>query len=153
MATFRNLITMATMVMALTAVAPTAVASAQAPAASARHHTLHLAKECSGFTGQPGSYCTFTASNLAAIPVGARATYFGPVLGPARISSRVVIDAGHGTTATGFCNLDLSTFLGRCTFSRGTGALAGFEAELKVTLDFATGWFHWDGPYELDGRD
>ena len=110
---------------------------------------LHLAKECSSMTGQIGDHCTFTSSNIDAIPVGATAIYFGPVLGPAFISSSVLIDAGDGATATGYCSVDLSgTPLGMCSFVGGSGSLAGFGAVLTVTVDEAGTWY-WDGTYRI----
>lgn len=110
---------------------------------------LHLTKECSTFTGQVGDHCTFTASNIGAIPVGALAIYYGPVLGPTFISSSVLIDAGNGSTATGSCIVDLSgTPTGMCSFIGGSGALAGFQAIATVTVD-ASGSWHWDGTYRI----
>lgn len=37
--------------------------------------SLHVTKECSEYTGQPGSFCTLTSSNLAAIKVGSKVFY------------------------------------------------------------------------------
>jgi hypothetical protein len=110
---------------------------------------LNLAKECSSMTGQVGDHCTFTSSNIDAIPVGATAIYYGPVLGPAFISSSVLIDAGDGATATGYCSVDLSGMpLGTCSFVGGSGSLAGFQAVVTVTVDEAGSWY-WDGTYRI----
>ncbi len=50
------------------------------------------------------SFCTITVSDLAAIPVGAKVMYWGPVLqDPNFLSSRVVLRAGHGNRAFGYC--------------------------------------------------
>ena len=37
-----------------------------------RSGILHLTKECSQYTGEAGSFCTVTSSNLKAIPVGTK---------------------------------------------------------------------------------
>jgi hypothetical protein len=138
---------------AATAFASSALAASPEPGSpappAAGMDALHLAKECSTFTGQVGDHCTFTASNVDAIPVGATAIYYGPVLGPTFISSSVLIDAGDGNTATGSCIVDLSsTPLGMCSFVGGSGALAGFQAIATVTVD-ASGSWHWDGTYRI----
>ena len=36
---------------------------------------LHVAKECSEYTGLAGSFCTITSSNVDAIPVGSKVVY------------------------------------------------------------------------------
>ena len=98
-----------------------------------RQRPLHVTKECSSYTGLAGSFCTVTSSNLSAIHVGSKVFYdqaAGTPMG--LLDSNVVIDAGDGTRAVGRCTLDLSTNLGLCTFSDGTGGLAGFQARLEV---------------------
>lgn len=40
-----------------------------------REGTLYVTKECSNYTGQAGSYCTFTSSNIPEIQVGSRIFY------------------------------------------------------------------------------
>jgi hypothetical protein len=110
---------------------------------------ISLAQECSTFGGQVGDHCSITASDLEQIPVGSLAIYYGPVLGPAIISSSVVLDAGNGNTASGYCNVDLSGApAGMCAFVAGSGSLAGFQSILQVTVD-ADGTWHWVGTYHL----
>jgi hypothetical protein len=109
---------------------------------------LSIAKECSKFTARPGDYCTITKSSLAAIPVGTKAIYYGPVLGPAILSTDVLLDAGDGNTALGYCNVDFEKGVGVCTFWAGSGTLAGFQALVNLTVD-STGLFHWDGAYSM----
>jgi hypothetical protein len=109
---------------------------------------LSIAKECSKFTGHAGDFCTITQSSLAAIPVGAKVIYFGPVLGPPILASTVLIDAGGGNTAMGSCNVEQTTWTGTCAFWAGSGSLQGFEGLVKLTVD-KTGLFHWDGAYSL----
>ena len=81
-------------------------------------------------------------------PVGTKAIYYGPVLGPAILSTDVVLDAGDRNTAIGYCNVDLPKGVGACTFWAGSGTLTGFQALVNLTVD-STGLFHWDGAYSL----
>jgi hypothetical protein len=119
-------------------------------AASSPVHPLHLQKECSQFTGQPGTFCTFTSSNLGAIPVGSRAYYYGPELGAnGRIWSSVVIVTPSGDKGTGWCSVTFDPAPdGTCAFWKGTGALRGFVAAVNVSVDANGIWF-WDGIYLL----
>ena len=109
---------------------------------------LSLAKECSEFTAHSGDHCTITASSLEAIPVGSKVYYYGPVIGPAILSTSIVLVAGDGTTAIGYCNVELAKSAGACTFWAGSGKLAGFQALVNLTID-GTGLFHWDGTYTI----
>jgi hypothetical protein len=127
-----------------------AVLTSPAWAASA-FKPLTLSKECSKFSGKIPSYCTITNSNLGAIPVGTKVFYYGPVINDdAFLSSTVVLDAGNGNTAIGFCSVDSGSkpVLGMCSFSSGSGSLTGFEAIVKVTVDGNELW-HWNGSYTL----
>jgi hypothetical protein len=112
---------------------------------------LVIAKECSKFSGHIPSYCTITHSNLGAMPVGTKVFYYGPVIdNDAFLSSIVVLDAGNGSTAIGYCSVDSgsSPVLGMCSFSSGSGSLTGFQAIVKVTVDASQLW-HWEGSYTL----
>jgi hypothetical protein len=109
-----------------------------------------VTKECSEYTGQAGSFCTFTSSNLKAIKVGAKIFYKSPA-GVTGLDTDVVIRAGHGTTATGHCVLDFGTGLGKCTFWKGTGKLKGFHASVVVSYLGGPDWA-WDGTYRFSHR-
>jgi hypothetical protein len=103
-------------------------------ASSERTRTLHVTKECSEYFGAAGDWCTVTVSNLRRLPVGSRILYSQAMGVPTGLlDSNVVLDAGDGNRAVGRCTLDLATGLGLCTFSDGTGQLAGFQARLDVT--------------------
>ena len=143
MGSVRKLLAVAGTIVALGAVIPAASAgTALTP--------LHITKECSGFTGGPGSFCTITGSDLAAIPVGTKVFYKGPVISdPNFLSSRVVAKVGHGSRAYGYCSAIYSPYHGVCLFWHGTGTLKGFHASIDVTLD-ASGVFHWDGAYQFE---
>jgi hypothetical protein len=118
-------------------------------ASSARKGHLHVTKECSAYTGQAGSFCTFTSSNLATIKVGSKVFYDQAAGTPTGLlDSNVVIDAGDGNRAVGRCTLDLSNYIGLCTFSDGTGEFTGFHARVNVSPAGGAD-FIWDGTYSF----
>ena len=112
-----------------------------------RHGALHLTKECSTWHGNAGEFCTFTASNLAAIPVGSKIFVDQPANIPSgMLDSNVIIEVASGDWAVGRCTLDLTTLIGLCTFTDGTGGLSGFRA--RVNVSWAGGVsFNYDGTY------
>lgn len=124
--------------------------AAAVSASSGRHGRLHMTKECSEYTGAAGSFCTITSSSLGKIPIGSKIFYDQALGIPAgMLDSNVVLDAGNGNRAVGRCTLDLATYRGLCTFSDGTGQLAGSQARVDVSYvggnDFAL-----DGTYSFD---
>jgi len=137
----------------LTAIGALALLAGGTPvsASSARSGQLHVTKECSQYTGEAGSFCTFTKSNLAAIKVGSRVFYDQADGTPTgMLDSNVVLDAGSGNRAVGRCTVDDRTNLGLCTFSDGTGDFAGFHARVKVDC---TSVCRWDGTYMFSSGD
>jgi hypothetical protein len=118
-------------------------------ASFARSGSLQVEKECSDYQGQPGQFCTITSSSISEITPGSKVFYTQPLGVPAgMLDSNVVLDAGEGNRAIGRCTLDLSTGLGLCTFSDGTGHFAGFHARVEVSAPAHAGddW-HWRGTY------
>ena len=110
---------------------------------------FHGTKDCSGFTGLVGAFCTFRSSNVKAVKVGSRIFYF-QVAGKTALDSDIVVYVGPGTVATGHCLLRFATGVGLCTISDGTGKLAGFQARLRVTADSSIPkLWHWDGTYSF----
>ena len=106
-------------------------------------------KECSGYTGLPGSFCTFTSSNVDWAPAGTTIFY----LQPDTNSNDVILDPpGHGhSKAFGHCDLP-DGLNGNCTFAGGTGKFTHFQATLTVTflgLVHGVPYFHWEGPYSF----
>jgi hypothetical protein len=95
---------------------------------------FHGTKDCSGFTGLVGAFCTFRSSNVKAVKVGSKIFYF-QVAGKTALDSDIVFYVGPGTVATGHCLLRFKTGVGLCTISDGTGTLAGFHARIRVTAD------------------
>ena len=133
-----------------------AVAVAVAPLASAtpRSGTLQVDKECSHYTGGPGSYCTIYHSNVAWAPVGTNLRY----LQPESNSSDVILDPpGPGNNkAFGHCNLP-DGYYGTCVFSGGTGKFTHFHATLSSDWRGANdgdglNW-HWEGSYSFSPSD
>src|SRR6476620_1135755 len=86
---------------ALTILGPTLPVAADGP------QPLVIHKECSEYTGNVPSFCTITDSTFsAAIPAGTKVLYWGPEIDdPDYTSSVVVINAGRGNRATGYCSL------------------------------------------------
>jgi hypothetical protein len=124
-------------------------------ASSGRNGALHVTKECSTYIGQAAGYCTVTHSNLPEIPAGAKVFYTQDQTANAAagfLDTDVVLYAGPGNRAAGHCTLDWNTNVGLCTFSDGTGRLAGFSARVDVTpfpppdaVDY-----HWDGTFSFN---
>lgn len=125
-------------------------AFAVASSASDRSGTLRVDKECSEYTGEEGSFCTFTSSNLKGAPAGSKVLY----LQPESLDSHVILDPpGPGNSkALGYCDLD-DDLNGTCTFDGGgTGVFEHFQATLTVTYQGDVDW-HWEGPYSLSPQD
>jgi hypothetical protein len=118
--------------------------------AAADSTALNLVKECSSFDGKPGTFCSITDSSFAAIPVGSKIFYYGPVIGPAILSTSIMLDAGDGNTAIGNCSVEPNKNYGTCTFWAGSGTLRGFQALVTLSpVDGKAGSFHWDGFYNI----
>ena len=139
---------------AMTGVAATAPGGVFSAAASfPRSGSLQVTKECSGYTGGAGSFCTITSSNVKAIEVDSRILYLQPGQLFTPVGSDVVLDLpGPGNnTAFGRCSLAL----GVCTFSHGTGKFTSFSANVQVsppTAEDPENWL-WDGTYSFSPRD
>jgi hypothetical protein len=117
-------------------------------AASPRSGELHVTKECSEYSGQAGSFCTFTGSNIKAIDAGDRIVY-AVAAGVGSLDTDVVIAGGPGGVAVGHCTLVFASLPGRCTFAGGTGIFTHFQASVAVSVDPAGLW-HWEGTYTFD---
>jgi hypothetical protein len=131
------------------------LSTAVATVSASRTRPLHVTKECSEYAGAAGGFCTITSSNLALIKVGSRVYYDQPAGIPAGLlDSNVVLDAGNGDRAIGRCTLDLTTGLGLCTFSDGTGRFSGFNARVEVSppSEVEPDW-SWKGTYSFSPID
>jgi hypothetical protein len=123
--------------------------AAPAWAQSGKNGVIHVQKDCKDYDQTAGGHCTITASNLGEIPVSSHVYYDQAAGVPAgMLDSNVILDAGSGSRAVGHCTLDFATGLGLCTFSDGTGLLAGFSARVEVSYVSGTLWA-WDGTYRF----
>jgi hypothetical protein len=119
-------------------------------AASARQGELHVIKDCSTKTADPGSFCVVTSSDLPEIVVGSKVFYFqSPIPSTGLQDSNIVLDAGDGNRAVGRCTLDLVTRIALCTFSEGTGTFIGFHARIDGSKGTDATNYHWDGTYQF----
>jgi len=110
---------------------------------------FHATKDCSGFKGGVGSFCTIRTSNVKALKPGSKIFYVQES-GVSTLDSDIVIYVKHGTAATGHCLLHLASGIGLCTISDGTGTLAGFHLRVRVRADTSTqNLWHWDGTYSF----
>lgn len=126
-------------------------ASAQSGArANDRARPFHLTKTCppSQYQGQIGGYCTVTSSNVPAIPVGTM-IFYAQAAGPTSLDSDVILYAGRGKTATGHCELEFATGLGRCRLFGGTRTLEDIRARVDVSYLGGYDWA-WDGTYTFE---
>ncbi len=112
-------------------------------------NAFHATKDCSGFKGVAGNFCTIRSSNVKALKVGSKIFYLQPG-GKSALNSDTAIYAGPGNIAAGHCLLRFATGVGLCTISDGTGTLAGFHARVRVTADSSiSDLWHWDGTYSF----
>jgi hypothetical protein len=111
---------------------------------------FHATKDCSGFTGLVGAYCTIRSSNVEALKVGSKIFYV-QVAGKTALDSDTVIYVKRGSVATGHCLLRFATGAGLCTISDGTGTLAGLRLRVRVTASSSIPkLWHWDGTYSFN---
>ena len=138
--------------LSLTAIAAAALFVPLTAASAASPRTLDVEKECSEYTGQAGSFCTITTSNLSAIEVGSRVVYLSAAGDPAAgfLISDIRVHSGE-SIATGQVRLNLSTLTGVVTLSGGTGVFANFRATVKVVCDWPANYPNcsWVGPYSF----
>jgi hypothetical protein len=120
-------------------------ASSQAPRGTT---AFHATKDCSGFTGLVGAYCTIRSSNVKALKVGSKIFYV-QAAGKTALDSDTIIYVKRGSVATGHCFLG-GIGAGLCTVSDGTGTLAGFRLRVRVTASSSIPkLWHWDGTYSF----
>jgi hypothetical protein len=115
--------------------------------------TADIVKNCQNYTGQAGSYCTITSSNVSVIPAGTIVWYdlAAATLGNSALDSDAIVDAGNGNRGFAHCNLDQDN-VGVCIISDGTGQFAGFHARFDVAPLSAVD-YSWKGPYSFDKND
>ena len=135
----------------LTACSDTTAPKDVAPegASFARSGTLHVEKDCRDYKGRAGDICTIVSSTLKEIEVGSTVTYAKAAVG-ALLDTDVVLDLpGPGNNhAFGHCKVDLSTIVGGCVFSGGTGKFQWFHADVALS-PVAGSVLAWDGSYSF----
>ena len=110
---------------------------------------FHATKDCAGFTGLVGAFCTIRSSNVKALKAGSKIFYLQGCC-KAALNSDTAIYAGPGNIAAGHCVLHYATGTGLCTISDGTGTLAGLQARVRVTHDSSiSDLWNWDGTYSF----
>lgn len=138
------------LIVAVTLAGAFAIASqARTDTSSSRTRALHVTKECTQYSGEPGGYCTILTSNLRAIRAGSKVFYF-EAAGADGLDSDLALYAGPGNVALGHVTLPGNT--GVITFRGGTGDFRGFRARADVTYDMDNDIWHWDGTYRFVGR-
>ena len=141
---------LATAVALLAALGFSGTAASSPNPASRVTRAFHATKDCSGFTGLVGAYCTIRSSNVKALKVGSKIFYV-QAAGQTALDSDTVIYVKRGNVATGHCLLRFATGTGLCTISGGTGTLAGFRFRVRVTASSSVpGLYHWDGTYSFN---
>ena len=136
---------LATLFTAAILVAPSAIATASGP----RSGDLHATKNCLGFTGNAGSHCLITSSDLPQIEVDSRIEYLQPALLLTPAGSNVVLDPPGPGNNVAFGNCSLA--VGRCTFWGGTGKFTHFHASIVVSHLSGFDWA-WDGTYSFSPK-
>jgi hypothetical protein len=135
MLTLKRLFAVIAAIVALTALAPVALAGS--------HRDFHLAKTCAEDSSEPlGFFCTVQHSDFQWIPAGTDIHY---TQGPADNVQIATIDIGNGST-TGACTWS-SDVDAVCVFSAGTGRLTQFNLEVVVTANADQSIWYWDGTY------
>jgi hypothetical protein len=124
-------------------------------AADRQNGQLHIVKDC-GIKTNPANTCLIVNSNLDELPAGSLIFYDQPTGGPAVgngiLDSNIFVYVKSGDWAVGRCTLDYNTFVGVCTLSYGSGALATISARVNVT--YRPGgdgsMFEWHGTYSFN---
>lgn len=120
--------------------------------AGSRSGAVHIEKDCSSYTAHAGDHCTITKSNVDVIPVGTTIFYASDAVGAA-LDTDVILDppGGGKSVAFGHCALDLSTGIGACSLTGGTGKYKRLRA--RVAVSHVSGpTFAWDGRYSFGGN-
>ena len=133
MRSFRSLMVVVAAIIAFSVLAPSVAAG------SNHHKAFHLTKTC-----ESDVLCTVVSANFKPFRPGTDITYVNS--DPWNGLAYPTIKIRHGST-TGVCdwNQPEGPVLAKCTFSTGTGRLAGFHLKVDVTLSGDI--WHWDGTY------
>jgi len=146
----KSVLGLATAVALLAALGFSVTAASSQSQAPRGTKAFHATKDCSGFTGLVGAYCTIRSSNVKALKVGSKIFYV-QVARRTALDSDTFIYVKRGSVATGHCFLRSVTGVGLCTISDGTGTLAGLRLRVRVTPSSSIPkLWHWDGTYSFN---
>jgi len=101
-------------------------------AAAPRNGILHLTKECSQYTGEAGSFCTITSSNLNAFPVGTKDVAVDAAAADGSLDTDLVFQTRGENAAFGHLVICGPCEVGTVTFDGGTGQFKKFHANLVL---------------------
>ena len=134
-----------------------AVTSSAGNTGSPRSGELHLTKECSQYTGEAGSFCTITSSNLKAIPVGTKDVAVDAAAADGSLDTDLVFHTRGANAAFGHLVICGPCEVGTVTFDGGTGQFKKFHANLVlycpiggIANDGRVDACRLDGPYSFD---
>jgi hypothetical protein len=122
---------------------------------SSRRGELHLIKECPAYTGEAGSYCTITKSNLKEVPAGTKVVYEKALVDGRLLDTDIRLETPgpDNDVAFGHVKIDLASPPGLVTLTGGTGKFAGFHATIDVTARRKpAGSWSWDGRFSFSER-
>ena len=133
---FKRMFAVGAAIVALTALAPVALAGSS--------QAFHLDKTCADDASEPLGYiCTVQHSDLEWIPAGTDIRY----LSQAGNVVQAAIETRNGTTS-GACTWS-SDVDAICVFGSGTGQLTEFHLDVVVTTNVDQSVWYWDGTYSL----
>lgn len=133
--------------MALPVLALLVAGGCASTAITPRSGPFNLRKECSTYQGRAGDICTVISSNVPGILVGSTITYASAPVGT-NLDTDIVIDPPglDNDTAAGHCTVNVTTNIGTCILSGGTGKFTSLRATVAVSPVGGPN-FAWDGTY------
>jgi hypothetical protein len=137
MRSFRHFLVVVTAVALLMILAASSALGAETKAKS-----LYLVKNCATFA--TASTCVITSSSLKILR-GSTLHYLEPgnltLAGTPMLLTTANTRGIRKGTANGFCQLNFGTGVGHCSFTSGTGSLAGFHMDTTVLhIDSGPNW-------------
>jgi len=116
-------------------------------------HRITMVKNCQSWPPT----CVVTSSRPLSFLVGSVITYHTPATLGTPAGTDVTIGTANGrSSAPGHCRFDWTALpapAGLCTFTSGTGKLAGFNARLDVAWIVGRGTYEFDRDSDGDRND
>lgn len=143
MRSIRRVLAITTLIAAIAVLGSSSVSAEDA-------HRITMVKNCQSWPPT----CVVTSSRPLGFLVGSVITYHTPATLETPAGTDVTIGTANGSSsAPGHCRFDWTALpapAGLCTFTSGTGKLAGFSAHLDVAWIVGTSDFTLRGTYEFD---